>query len=125
MKKVLAAFIQHVPGVCYLYPFSTWVYKMTKVMQEFTLLFSLLGIAPVFYLDDSIDPMKEILQEYSEIIYDYNTKSSGTMREGSRFYKFGLSFSYFHQVTHVNFHTKSFLILFHVSKYGKKIRHHS
>jgi len=26
--------------------------------------------------------MKEILQEYSEIIYDYNTKSSGTMREG-------------------------------------------
>jgi hypothetical protein len=26
--------------------------------------------------------MKEILQEYSEIIYDYNLKSSGTMQEG-------------------------------------------
>ena len=36
----------------------------------------------IFYLDDSVDPMKEVLQEYSEIIYDYNVKSSGTMREG-------------------------------------------
>jgi len=26
--------------------------------------------------------MKEILQEYSGMIYDYNIKSSGTMREG-------------------------------------------
>jgi len=26
--------------------------------------------------------MKEILHEYSEIIYDYNPKSSGTKREG-------------------------------------------
>jgi len=26
--------------------------------------------------------MKEILQEYSGIIHDYNIKSSGTMREG-------------------------------------------
>ena len=50
---------------------------MIKAMQKFTLLFS-----PGFYLDDSIDSMKEILHEYSEIIYDYNTKSSGTMREG-------------------------------------------
>jgi len=33
-------------------------------------------------LDSSIDPMKEILQEYAEIIYDYNFKSSSTVREG-------------------------------------------
>jgi len=44
----------------------------------------MLGMAQVAIgnLDDSIDSMKEILQEYSGIIHDYNIKSSGTMREG-------------------------------------------
>ena len=37
--------------------------------------FQFTGDCPGFYLDDSIDSMKEILHEYSEIIYDYNTKS--------------------------------------------------
>jgi len=44
--------------------------------------FQFTGDCPGFYLDDSIDSMKEILQEYSGIIHDYNIKSSGTMREG-------------------------------------------
>jgi len=69
------------PGVCYLYPFSTWL-QNDKGSARVHATFQFTGDCPGFYLDDSIDPMKEILQEYSEIIYDYNTKSSGTMREG-------------------------------------------
>jgi hypothetical protein len=44
--------------------------------------FQFTGDCPGFYLADSMDSMNEILQEYSEIIYDYNFKSSGTTRDG-------------------------------------------
>jgi Fe-S-cluster containining protein len=69
------------PGVCFLYPFSTWQ-QNEKGMVRIHATFQFTGDCPGFYLDDSIDTMKETLQEYSEIIYDYNLKSSGTMREG-------------------------------------------
>jgi len=69
------------PGVCYLYPFSTWL-QNDKGNARVHATFQFTGDCPGFYLDDSIDSMKEILQEYSEIIYDYNLKSSGTMQEG-------------------------------------------
>jgi len=69
------------PGVCYLYPFSTWL-QNDKGNARVHATFQFTGDCPGLYLDDSIDSMKEILHEYSKIIYDYNTKSSGTMREG-------------------------------------------
>jgi len=69
------------PGVWYLYPISTCLQK-DKGNARVHATFQFTGDCPGFYLDDSIDSMKEILHEYSEIIYDYNTKSSGTMREG-------------------------------------------
>ena len=69
------------PGVCYLYPFSTWL-QNEKGIARVHATFQFTGDCPGFYLDNSIDPMKETLQEYAEIIYDYNFKSSSTVREG-------------------------------------------
>jgi len=69
------------PGVCYLYPFSTWL-QNDKGIARVHATFQFTGDCPGFYLDDSMDSMNEILQEYSEIIYDYNFKSSGTTRDG-------------------------------------------
>ena len=69
------------PGVCYLYPFSTWLQNengnaRVHATYQFT------GDCPGFYLADSTEDMKEVLDEYSKIIYDYNMKSGKTTREG-------------------------------------------
>jgi hypothetical protein len=68
------------PRVCYLYPFSTWLQNdrgnaRVHATYQFT------GDCPGFYLADSKEPMNDILQEYSRIIYDYNMKSGRTIRE--------------------------------------------
>ena len=69
------------PGVCYLYPFSTWLENengnaRVHASYQFT------GDCPGFYLAEKTDQMKEVLDDYSDIIYDYNMKSNRTMREG-------------------------------------------
>ncbi len=69
------------PGVCYLYPFSTWL-ESEKGSARVHASFQFTGDCPGFYLEDTIDPMKEILDEYSDIVYDYNMKSNRTLREG-------------------------------------------
>jgi len=69
------------PGVCYLYPFSTWL-ENEKGNACVHASFQFTGDCPGFYLEDTIDPMKEILDEYSDIVYDYNMKSNRTLREG-------------------------------------------
>ena len=68
------------PGVCYLYPFSTWL-ENEGGMARVHATFQFTGDCPGFYLADNLDPMKDVLKEYSPIIYDYNMKSSRTMRE--------------------------------------------
>jgi len=68
------------PGVCYLYPFSTWL-QNEKGLARVHATYQFTGDCPGFYLADSTEQMKEILEEYSKIIYDYNMKSSRTMRE--------------------------------------------
>jgi len=68
------------PGVCFLYPFSTWL-ENEKGNARVHATFQFTGDCPGFYLEDSIDPMKEVLVEYSAIIYDYNMKSNRTMRD--------------------------------------------
>ena len=72
------------PGVCYLYPFSTWL-ENEKGNPRVHASFQFTGDCPGFYLADSIDPMKEVLLEYSEIIYDYNMKSNRTTGESFGF----------------------------------------
>ncbi len=69
------------PGVCYLYPFSTWL-ENEKGNARVHASFQFTGDCPGFYLEDTINPMKEILDEYSDIVYDYNMKSNRTLREG-------------------------------------------
>ncbi len=68
------------PGVCYLYPFSTWL-ENEKGKARVHATYQFTGDCPGFYLAENINPMKEVLDDYSTIIYDYNMKSSRTMRE--------------------------------------------
>lgn len=68
------------PGVCYLYPFSTWLVNEGGTARVHAT-FQFTGDCPGFYLAETIDSMKEILQEYSELVYDYNMKSNRTARE--------------------------------------------
>ncbi|MEM3172841.1 MAG: YkgJ family cysteine cluster protein [Candidatus Nitrosotenuis sp.] len=69
------------PGVCYLYPFSTWL-ESDKGKARVHSTFQFTGDCPGFYLSESLDPMKETLKEYSITIYDYNMKYTRTEREG-------------------------------------------
>jgi Fe-S-cluster containining protein len=69
------------PGVCYLYPFSTWL-ENDGGRARVHATFQFTGDCPGFYLKDTIDDMKDVLKEYSSIIYEYNMKSSQTIREG-------------------------------------------
>lgn len=76
------------PGVCYLYPFSTWLENengnaRVHASYQFT------GDCPGFYLAENTSQMKDVLDEYSEIIYDYNMKSNRTTREGYGSVTFG------------------------------------
>lgn len=69
------------PGVCYLYPFSTWLQNENGIARVHAT-YQFTGDCPGFYLADSTEPMREVLDEYSQIIYDYNMKSGRTVREG-------------------------------------------
>jgi len=75
------------PGVCYLYPFSTWLAN-DKGIARVHATYQLTGDCPGFYLAQTLDPMKSILKEYSEIIYNYNMKSNATARENFSFVSF-------------------------------------
>jgi Fe-S-cluster containining protein len=76
------------PGVCYLYPFSTWLESENSNARVHAS-FQFTGDCPGFYLSENTDPMKEVLDEYSTIVYDYNMKSNRTMREGFSSVTFG------------------------------------
>jgi Fe-S-cluster containining protein len=68
------------PGVCYLYPFSTWL-ENEKGMARVHATYQFTGDCPGFYLSDDLQLMKQELKDYSKIIYDYNMSSSRTIRE--------------------------------------------
>ena len=76
------------PGVCYLYPFSTWL-ENEKGSARVHATFQFTGDCPGFYLAESIEPMKDVLKEYSGIVYDYNMKYTRTIREGLGSVSFG------------------------------------
>lgn len=69
------------PGVCYLYPFSTWL-ENERGRARVHATYQFTGDCPGFYLADSLEPMKEEFKEYSKIIFEYNMASSRTSREG-------------------------------------------
>jgi Fe-S-cluster containining protein len=68
------------PGVCYLYPFSTWL-ENEKGTARVHATYQFTGDCPGFYLSDDLTLMRQELKDYSKIIYDYNMSSSRTMRE--------------------------------------------
>ena len=76
------------PGVCYLYPFSTWL-ENEKGSARVHATYQFTGDCPGFYLADDITQMKQELKDYSKIIYDYNMASSRTMRENYSSVSFG------------------------------------
>ena len=76
------------PGVCYLYPFSSWL-ENEKGRARVHASFQFTGDCPGFYLSKSIDEMKSVLLEYSKIIYDYNMNSNRTMQENFGFVTMG------------------------------------
>ncbi len=69
------------PGVCYLYPFSTWLMN-EKGSAKVHATFQFTGDCPGFYLSDTIAPMHDELETYSKIIYEYNMASNRTNRDG-------------------------------------------
>ena len=68
------------PGVCYLYPFSSWL-ENEQGHARVHATFQFTGDCPGFYFAKSVDEMKEILKEYSKTIYDYTMSSNRTIRE--------------------------------------------
>ena len=68
------------PGVCYLYPFSSWL-ENEGGRARVHATFQFTGDCPGFYCAKSADEMGGILGEYSKIIYDYSLKSNRTNRE--------------------------------------------
>jgi Fe-S-cluster containining protein len=68
------------PGVCYLYPFSSWL-ENEQGRARVHATFQFTGDCPGFYFAKSADEMKEILNEYSKTIYDYTMSSNRTTRE--------------------------------------------
>jgi len=68
------------PGVCYLYPFSTWL-ENEKGIARVHATFQFTGDCPGFYLSENLEDMKQELQDYSKTIYQYNMSSSRTNRE--------------------------------------------
>jgi len=76
------------PGVCYLYPFSSWL-ENEKGRARVHASFQFTGDCPGFYLSKSIDEMKSVFLEYSKMIYDYNMNSNRTVRENFGFVTMG------------------------------------
>jgi len=76
------------PGVCYLYPFSTWL-ENEKGNARVHATYQFTGDCPGFYLSEDLQQMKQELKDYSKIIYDYNMSSSRTMRENFGSVSFG------------------------------------
>jgi Fe-S-cluster containining protein len=76
------------PGVCWLYPFASWLEADSRGQPVVHATFQFTGDCPGFYLDRSIDGMMPVLQEYSAKIYNYNMAVSRTARENYGFVNF-------------------------------------
>lgn len=69
------------PGVCWLYPFASWLEADNRGRAVVHATFQLTGDCPGFYVSPSLDDMVPVLKEYSKKIYDYNMATSRTTRE--------------------------------------------
>jgi len=69
------------PGVCWLYPFSSWI-QIDEGKPQVHASFQLTGDCPGFYTSRSLESIKEVLENYSKVIFDYNMSMIRTTREG-------------------------------------------
>lgn len=69
------------PGVCHLYPFTTWLEREGGAARVHAS-YQITGDCPGFYLGRDVGEMRAELVEYSAKIYDYNMASARTVREG-------------------------------------------
>jgi Fe-S-cluster containining protein len=69
------------PGVCWLYPFASWLEADSRGRAVVHATFQLTGDCPGFYVSPSVEDMMPVLKEYSKKIYDYNMATSRTTRE--------------------------------------------
>jgi Fe-S-cluster containining protein len=69
------------PGVCWLYPFASWLEADSRGRAVVHATFQLTGDCPGFYVSPSLEDMMPVLKEYSKKIYDYNMATSRTTRE--------------------------------------------
>ncbi len=68
------------PRVCSLYPFSSWI-QIEDGRPQIHASFQFTGDCPGFYTSDSLEPVIEILDYYSHIIFNYNMEINMTLRE--------------------------------------------
>jgi hypothetical protein len=73
------------PGVCWLYPFASWLEADNRGRAVVHATFQFTGDCPGFYVSPSLDDMMPVLKEYSKKIYDYNMATSRTTRENYGF----------------------------------------
>ena len=76
------------PGVCWLYPFASWLEADSNGKPVAHAAFQFTGDCPGFYLNNSMDSMMPVLQEYSNKIYSYNMAVGRTTRENYGFVNF-------------------------------------
>ena len=69
------------PGVCWLYPFASWLEADSNGRAVVHATFQLTGDCPGFYLNSALEDMMPVLKEYSKKIYDYNMATCRTSRE--------------------------------------------
>ncbi len=76
------------PGVCWLYPFASWLESDARGQPAVHATFQFTGDCPGFYLAESLDSIMPVLQDYSSKIYNYNMAVSRTTRENYGFVNF-------------------------------------
>jgi uncharacterized protein len=69
------------PGVCWLYPFASWLESSPTGRPIVHATFQFTGDCPGFFISDSLDSSMPMLRDYSRRIYDYNMAVSRTGRE--------------------------------------------
>ena len=76
------------PGVCWLYPFASWLESDKHGKPVVHATFQFTGDCPGFYLEKSLDGVMPVLQEYAPKIYSYNMAVQRTTRENYGFINF-------------------------------------
>jgi Fe-S-cluster containining protein len=76
------------PGVCWLYPFASWLESDRHGKPVVHATFQFTGDCPGFYLDKSLDSVMPVFQEYAPKIYNYNMAVQRTTRENYGFINF-------------------------------------